>query len=72
MANEMLKNAWNMIDSYLEGHYSGGDRERIRGEIRGMANGLADQTGTENKARTYEELQEALSSLNEKERDGTA
>lgn len=68
MANEMLKNAWNMIDSYLEGHYSSGDRERIRGEIRGMANGLADQAGTENKARTYEELQEALSSLNEKEK----
>lgn len=65
MANDLLINALNIVFGYLKQNYSSSEQKIIREEI----NKMTGETVTADPSRpySYEEVQESLSTLNEKE-----
>jgi len=67
MASEVLTNAWNILDGYLKQTYSEKALQVIYGELHEIAGERKEGEEVSPKGYSYEETQELLSSLNEKE-----
>ena len=67
MANDMLINALGIVNGYLNQNYSNSELKTIRKEISAMIGGTLKIDGLSNKTYSYEDMQELLSTLNEKE-----
>ena len=67
MASVMLKNAWSITNGYLVQNYSKSELKVIREEINILLGEQKDFTNKYNDMYSYEEVQEILSNINEKE-----
>lgn len=67
MANDMLVNALKITNGYLNQNYSNSELKLIRDEISAVIGEPLIIDDSSNKPYSYEEVQELLSSLNEKE-----
>lgn len=67
MANDMSINALRIVNGYLNQNYSYSELRVIREEISAIIGGTLEIDGSSNKTYSYEEMQELLSTLNEKE-----
>lgn len=67
MANDILVNALGIVNGYLNQNYNNRERKIIRDEIRAMTGESFVGDDSSNRPYTYEEMQESLSVLNEKE-----
>lgn len=67
MASEVLLRALSMVDGYLIQNYSSSEQNVIRNEINLLTDGIFRPSETAEQTVSYEEMQETLSCLNEKE-----
>ncbi|WP_310604217.1 Eco57I restriction-modification methylase domain-containing protein [Anaerosporobacter sp.] len=67
MANDMLINALRIVNGYLNQNYSKSELKLIREEISVIIGGTFEIDDSSTKTYSYEEMQELLSTLNEKE-----
>lgn len=67
MASQMLINAMSITNGYLIQNYSNSELKVIRNEIYEMVQGITEPSENVNQMYSYEEVQDMLSSLNEKE-----
>lgn len=67
MTSQILINAMSITNSYLIQNYSCSELKVIRNEVNEMVQGITESFEDVNKMYSYEEVQEILSSLNEKE-----
>lgn len=67
MANDMLINALRIVNGYLNQNYSNSELRVIHEEISAIICGTLKIDGSSNKTYSYEQMQELLSTLNEKE-----
>lgn len=67
MANDMLINALKITNGYLNQNYSNNELKIIRKEIDAIIGESLAVDDSSNKPYSYEEMQEVLSTLNEKE-----
>lgn len=67
MASQMLINAMSITNGYLIQNYSNSELKVIRNEINEMVQGITESFENVNQMYSYEEVQDMLSSLNEKE-----
>ena len=67
MASEMLINALSVTNGYLVQNYSSSELKVIRDEIKEMVSSIPESFETVKQMYSYEEVQEVLSCLNEKE-----
>lgn len=67
MASEMLTKAISTINGYLSQNYTTEELQKINHEIESITGLITLSTREENKLYTYEQVQETLSTLNEKE-----
>lgn len=67
MANDMLINALKIMNGYLNQNYSNNELKIIRKEIDAIVGKSLAVDDSYNKPYSYEEMQEVLSTLNEKE-----
>ena len=67
MATEILRNAWKTVNGYLSQAYAGRTLQAIRREISALTGELGTAEDAADRPRSYEEVQEILSTLNERE-----
>lgn len=67
MANDMLINALKITNGYLNQNYSHNELKIIRDEINAIIGESLTEEDSLNKPYSYEEMQDILSTLNEKE-----
>lgn len=67
MASQMLMNAMSITNGYLIQNYSNSELKVIRNDINEMVQGITESFDDVNEMYSYEEVQDMLSSLNEKE-----
>ena len=67
MANDVLINALSIVNGYLNQNYSNSELKIIRDEISAIIDEPLANVDSSNKPYSYEEMQELLSTLNEKE-----
>lgn len=68
MASDMLINALRITNGYLNQNYSKSELKIIRDEISAIIDEPLTIYDSSNRPYSYEEMQELLSTLNEKER----
>lgn len=67
MASQVLINAMSITNGYLVQNYSNRELKLVRDEINEMVQGITESSEETNQMHSYEEVQDMLSSLNEKE-----
>lgn len=67
MASQMLMKAMSITNGYLIQNYSNSELKVIRNDINEMVQGITESFDDVNEMYSYEEVQDMLSSLNEKE-----